>query len=119
VAVAGGGNSLDNYITGNSAGDSLSGADGNDTLIGGSGADTLDGGTGNDSLAGGTVDDLYYIGSTTDQVSENTSAGTATVRSSVHWTLGSNFENLALTGGVAMIGETRSFSKNPKEAHPE
>ncbi|MBP2233286.1 VCBS repeat-containing protein [Azospirillum agricola] len=60
---SGGGNALDNRLTGAGGDDSLSGYAGNDTLVGGFGADTLDGGTGTDTAsyaaaAAGVVVDL-------------------------------------------------------------
>jgi Ca2+-binding RTX toxin-like protein len=70
------GNTLDNVLTGNSA------------------ANTLTGGTGNDT---------YYVG-TGDTVTEASSAGTDTVISNVTWTLGSNLENLTLSGTTAING---------------
>lgn len=63
TAVNGGGNVLDNTITGNgqvnvlkglAGADELNGNGGNDNLDGGTGADTLNGGAGNDTLFGGT-----------------------------------------------------------------
>lgn len=69
-AINGTGNSLDNVLTGNSA------------------ANVLTGGAGNDTYVVGTV----------DTVTEAASAGTDTVQSSITWTLGSNLENLTLTG---------------------
>lgn len=92
--VSGTGNALDNRITGNVAANSLIGADGNDILDGGLGADTLTGGAGNDT----------YIVSTGDTISEAASAGTDTVISDITWTLGSNLENLTLSGTGAING---------------
>ncbi|MBN9204806.1 calcium-binding protein [Methylibium petroleiphilum] len=69
-AINGTGNSLDNVLTGNSAANVLTGGAGNDT---------------------------YVVGAV-DTVTEAASAGTDTVQSSITWTLGSNLENLTLTG---------------------
>ncbi|AEG93875.1 Conserved hypothetical protein [Ramlibacter tataouinensis TTB310] len=75
-AADGTGNSLDNVLTGNSA------------------ANTLAGGAGNDT---------YVIGAN-DVVTENVNEGVDTVQSSVTFTLGSNLENLTLTGTSVING---------------
>jgi Ca2+-binding RTX toxin-like protein len=75
-AINGTGNTLANVLTGNSAKNTLSGGAGNDT---------------------------YYV-STGDTVSEGSSAGTDTVVADVSWTLGSNLENLTLSGTAAING---------------
>jgi Ca2+-binding RTX toxin-like protein len=83
LALAGGGNELDNQITGNRGNNVLKGALGNDILMGGDGNDTLDGGdgndmlvagVGNDTLLGGLGDDSLYAGGGTDVL--NGGAGT-------------------------------------------
>ncbi|WP_369990159.1 M12 family metallo-peptidase [Pseudomonas xanthosomatis] len=74
------GNALNNRITGN---------DGDNVLDGGEGIDTLIGGKGNDT---------YVVDNLRDVVIEGANAGIDTVRASVNWTLGANFENLTLTG---------------------
>ncbi len=85
AAINGTGNDLANVVTGNSADNILDGKAGNDTLVGGAGNDT------------------YYV-STGDTVTEGSSAGTDTVISDATWTLGSNIENLTLTGAAAING---------------
>ncbi|WP_428422561.1 calcium-binding protein [Methylibium sp.] len=75
-AINGTGNALDNVLTGNSAANVLTGGAGNDT----------------------------YVVGTGDTVTEAASAGTDTVSSSIAWTLGSNLENLTLTGTSAVNG---------------
>ncbi|HNY64459.1 MAG TPA: calcium-binding protein [Deltaproteobacteria bacterium] len=95
AAISGTGNDLDNRLTGNSAGN---------TLTGGAGNDTLDGSAGADTLAGGTGDDTYVVDSTSDRITENPGEGTDTVLSSVTWTLGSDLENLTLTGTSSIGG---------------
>jgi Ca2+-binding RTX toxin-like protein len=89
------GNDLDNTITGN---------DGANTLNGGAGNDILNGGKGNDTLVGGIGDDTYIVDSTSDAVLESSGEGTDTVQSSATYTLGSNVENLTLTGSLAING---------------
>jgi|GEM_PF-259753 len=100
-AINGTGNSLDNYITGNSA---------NNTLSGGAGNDTLDGGTGDDSMSGGTGNDTYIVDSTNDVVTENSGEGTDTVQASINYALGTNVENLTLTGSSATNGTGNSLN---------
>lgn len=84
TGLSGTGNSDDNTITGNS------------------GANRLDGGLGNDTLVGGAGNDTYVVNSISDVVLELASAGTDTVESSVSWALGSDLENLTLTGNAAV-----------------
>ena len=81
-------------ITGTAGGDLLYGFVGNDSLNGGKGGDTLIGGLGSDT----------YVTDGGDTITEAASAGTDTVRSSVSYTLGTNLENLVLTGVAALNG---------------
>ncbi len=87
------GNALDNLLIGNSGSNTLTGNDGNDYLDGGAGSDTMRGGAG---------DDTYVVERTTDSVTENASAGTDTVLSTIGYTLGANVENLTLLGSTAI-----------------
>jgi len=95
--INGTGNAANNILTGNTANNTLNGGDGNDTLNGGTGVDTLIGGLGND---------IYQVDSTTDIITENTSAGTDTIQSSVTYTISSlaNIENLTLTASSVING---------------
>jgi Ca2+-binding RTX toxin-like protein len=95
TAISGTGNALDNVLTGNTANNTLTGAAGNDTLDGGAGTDTMVGGAGNDT---------YVVDVATDITTENANEGTDTVRSAMSWTLGTNLENLTLTGAAAING---------------
>jgi len=54
---------------------------------------------------GGEQDDLYIIDDTAIILGEQTNAGTDTVRSTVTWTLGNNFENLIFTGENSLTGK--------------
>ena len=94
-AISGTGNAANNTLTGNSANNTLTGNDGDDWLDGGSGSDTMRGGLGNDT---------YVVAQTGDVVTENANEGTDLVRSSITYTLGSNLENLTLTGTTAING---------------
>ena len=82
--------------------DWLQGLDGNDTLDGAAGNDRLDGGIGADTMRGGVGDDIYEVDNIADVLVENANEGVDTVRSLVAWTLGANFEDLALTGTAAV-----------------
>ncbi|MDP1692461.1 MAG: calcium-binding protein, partial [Burkholderiaceae bacterium] len=95
TAINGTGNALNNVLVGNSAAN---------TLIGGAGNDTLDGGAGSDTMLGGSGDDIYVVNAAGDVTTENVGEGIDTVRSSVTRTLGSELENLTLTGSGAING---------------
>jgi len=91
-------------LIGGSGNDNLSGLGGNDSLRGNAGNDQLDGGAGNDSLLGGLGDDVYMVDSASDVVTENANEGIDLINSSTTRTLGSNIENLTLTGTTAING---------------
>jgi Ca2+-binding RTX toxin-like protein len=93
--INGTGNTLDNLIIGNS---------GRNTLTGGAGNDWLDGGANRDTLVGGTGDDTYVVDQGNDSITENANEGIDTVRSTLAWTLDSNFENLTLLGTTNING---------------
>jgi methionine-rich copper-binding protein CopC len=77
---------------------------GNDKLVGTNASDTINGGKGADSMKGGLGSDTYYVDNIGDKVIESKSAGTDTVYSSISFILGSNVENLTLTGKTAING---------------
>ena len=104
AGLSGTGNALNNVILGNAGANLLSGGDGNDSLAGGEGNDTLVGGTEQDTLSGNLGDDTYLVDSATVTLIESAGQGTDTVRASLSWTLGANFEVLVLTGSAALNG---------------
>lgn len=82
AAINGTGNSLGNVLTGNGAVNALSGGAGNDTYVVGAG----------------------------DTIVEAAGAGTDIVRADISWTLGTNVENLVLTGTAAVNGTGNSLA---------
>jgi Ca2+-binding RTX toxin-like protein len=91
-AINGTGNSADNNIVGNS---------GNNVLDGLAGADTMSGSSG---------DDTYIVDNADDVVLEGNGQGTDLVQASVSFALGSNIENLTLTGGAAIDATGNSLN---------
>ena len=98
------GNELNNVLVGNTGNNRLYGLAGNDTLTGNQGSDLLDGGTGADAMAGNAGDDTYVVDSAADTVTELADEGIDTVQSSITYTLGSDIENLTLTGTANLNG---------------
>ena len=76
----------------------------NNLIVGTIGNDTLDGGAGADTLTGGDGDDTYRVDMATDRISESLTGGIDTVIASVNFTLGSNVENLTLSGAARVAG---------------
>ncbi len=94
---------------GGSGNDRLTGNDDNNTLRGQGGNDWLDGRDGVNLLYGGAGNDTYVVNSTQDVISEETTPGTDdggvdTIVTSMTWVLGTEFENLVLTGTAALDG---------------
>ncbi|MCD5975240.1 beta strand repeat-containing protein, partial [Pseudomonas quasicaspiana] len=100
------GNNLENLtLTGS---DSLDGTGNalNNRITGNSGSNRLDGGLGIDTLTGGLGNDTYVVDNLKDVIVETSTLITEvdTVESSVNWTLGTNLENLTLTGSDNLNG---------------
>ncbi|RZL20663.1 MAG: hypothetical protein EOP64_09035, partial [Sphingomonas sp.] len=91
--------------------DQMFGRAGMDQLFGGAGDDLLDGGLGTDFLNGGLGNDRYVIDNAGDQISEFGGSGIDTVLSSVSYVLGTDLENLVLTG-TAAINATGNDANN-------
>ena len=92
AAINGTGNKLNNRLTGNSANN------------------ILDGKAGTDTMAGKLGNDTYIVDNTADKILEAVNAGTDAVKSSVSYALGSNIENMALTGINAINGTGNSLN---------
>ncbi len=76
----------------------------NNLMTGNSGSNTLDGSTGADTLAGGTGSDTYIVDNTGDVVIETSALASEVdvVQANVSFVLGSNIEQLWLTGENAI-----------------
>ncbi|MBB4438512.1 Ca2+-binding RTX toxin-like protein [Rhizobium esperanzae] len=87
------------------------------SITGGAGNDVLDGGAGADTLIGGAGDDTYVVDNASDNVAENASAGTDTVRTTLaSYTLGANIENLTNIGTAVFTGTGNSLANTIKGA---
>jgi serralysin len=99
------------FVFGYGGNDVIYGLGGDDSLVGGAGNDTLDGGTGADSMTGGAGNDVYIIDNVGDVVTENSSQGTDTIRTSLASYSLAGFkavENLLYTGisAATLIGNS-------------
>ncbi|MGN7875044.1 beta strand repeat-containing protein [Roseateles sp. 22389] len=72
----------------------------NNKLDGNSGANRLDGGAGADTMKGLAGDDTYVVDNAGDVVTESSNQGSDKVQAGISYTLGSNVEQLALTGSA-------------------
>jgi len=98
-----------NRLAGTLGDDVLYGLGGADVLSGDGGDDRLDGGSGADAMSGGNGNDIYVVDNVADSVSETSAAGGIDrVESSVSFTLGTNLENLVLTGNADSNGTGNS-----------
>ncbi len=94
------------YMNGGDGNDHLIGGDGDDSLFGDFGNDRLDGGIGADSMNGDFGSDTYIVDNAGDRVNENyeVDGEIDTVLASVTHTLGTEIENLTLTGAAISNG---------------
>jgi len=77
----------DDMLEGGEDNDYLYGEDDNDWLRGGNGADILNGGSGQDTLEGGTGDDIYVVDNVNDKIIDAPGTGIETVLAYVNWDL--------------------------------
>jgi RHS repeat-associated protein len=109
---------LDNYIenlTLTGASDiNAWGNEWNNLLVGNSGNNVLNGNGGLDTMIGGIGDDKYVVDNIADVVVEDISGGLDWVESSVNWIMGSNLENLILTGGGNLSGTGNALDNRIK-----
>jgi Ca2+-binding RTX toxin-like protein len=102
---------VENLTLTGSANINATGTSGINTLIGNSGNNTLNGLGGADIMMGGDGNDTFVVDDAGDSVSESAGQGTDLVQSSVTFTVGSNIENLTLTG-TAAINATGNSANN-------
>lgn len=88
------------------------GGSGSDAVLGTLWDDVLNGGRGADWMAGGLGNDTYVVDNLNDKVFEKQDEGVDTVKSSVSWTLGDNFERLDLSsaGYLGVTGTGNALS---------
>jgi Ca2+-binding RTX toxin-like protein len=85
----------------------------NNILTGNAGVNVLNGNGGTDTLIGGRGDDIYIVDSVDDIIKETLSSNDVdSVQSSVSWVLGTNLENLTLTGSSAINGTGNQLDNN-------
>ena len=98
---------IENILLTGTAAINATGTTDTNTITGNSGDNILDGNGGADTLIGGAGNDFYIVDSIDDLVIESISGdagGVDTVSSSVTFTLGTNVENLNLTGLLKING---------------
>lgn len=96
------------YIS-NRGGSIITGS-GNDIVYGGAKNDIISTGTGVDTVYGGKGNDTYYVDNISDTVVEYSNEGVDTIVSSFTYTLGSNVENLTLSGTGAINGNGNALN---------
>jgi Ca2+-binding RTX toxin-like protein len=79
-------------------------------LNGNSGANVINGGSGADTMTGGLGNDSYVIDNVGDIVNESAGAGTDSITVNYTYTLLTNFENLTLSGVLAIDGSGNSVN---------
>jgi Ca2+-binding RTX toxin-like protein len=85
-----------------------------DILIGNALDNALNGGTGADIMQGGNGNDVYYVDNVGDSITElaTSSSGKDTVISSMSYVLGTNLENLTLTGASSLNGTGNALNNS-------
>jgi len=89
-------------LTGNNAGDQIIGNGASDTLIGGSGDDTIADSGGAAHMIGGGGNDTFIVSNASSVVQEAAHSGSATVKTSVSYSLPDNVQTLIGTGNAAL-----------------
>ena len=98
-------NNLENLTLLGSGAINATGNTANNILTGNASANVLNGNGGTDTLIGGRGDDIYIVDSADDIIKETLiSSDVDSVQSSVSWVLGTNLENLTLTGTTTING---------------
>ena len=98
----------DDILTGADGDDTLLGGDGADTLVGGDGENLLEGGSGADSLDGGLDQDTASYRGSSEAVSVNLAAGTASGGDALNDTL-TSIENLEGSGHAdSLVGNSEA-----------
>jgi Ca2+-binding RTX toxin-like protein len=105
-------NTFTGYVLGDGTNNNLAGNATNQFLWGGAGNDTLNGGAGNDNMFGGAGNDTYHVDNGSDAITDVVAGGTDTVLATVNFALGSNVENLKLTGTVAKEGTGNTLNNS-------
>jgi trimeric autotransporter adhesin len=90
--------------------ENLTGSAFNDNLTGNTVGNVLDGGVGIDTMAGGAGNDTYLVDNAGDVITEAVNEGIDTIISSVTRILGTNQENLTLSGAAAINGSGNELS---------
>jgi Ca2+-binding RTX toxin-like protein len=84
--------------------ENATGGSGDDLIVGNAANNQLIGGLGTDTMLGGFGNDIYSVDNINESLTENANGGTDTVRTSVTWTRGANFEHLVLLGSAISNG---------------
>jgi Ca2+-binding RTX toxin-like protein len=104
----------DDYLAGGVLGDTLTGDAGANVLNGGGGDDKLLGDADADTMTGGIGDDSYEVDDAGDIVTELAGEGHDHVTASIDYTLGSEIEDLTLTG-LAIYGLANLIEGNDQD----
>lgn len=107
------GTAANNFLLGTIGVDVMQGMGGNDSISAGAGDDILHGGTGNDTMVGGAGNDTYYVDSTRDIVTEGSTGGIDTVRTTLAaYTLGAYVEAVVYDGVAKFSGTGNTLANS-------